>query len=444
MFNNTGIEFYQILGWAGVEFGKEMPATEFVGYENSTCEAKVLAIIAEDELREEIAGGAEAIVVLDRTPFYAEMGGQVADFGSIGDFTVNNVQKNKGGKFMHYGRLEKGTLRVGDTVCASIDTTRRDAIRRAHSATHLLDAALKKVLGDHVHQAGSLVEPDRLRFDFTHFEGIAPATLRQIEALVNEWILGGYEVVTEVLPIEEAKKKGAIAMFGEKYGEVVRVVEMGEVSMEFCGGTHLSNTAKAGMFRIVSEGSVASGVRRIEAVVGRESFAAMMNEREQLRVCASQLKVTPELLSGKIYALQDEIKEYKRQIEQFKAKESAGGADELLKNAALVKSVKVVTTTVTEGDVNALRQLGDVLRDKDASVVAVIALKGEKLSLLAVCGKEAVAAGVKAGDIIREIAPIVGGKGGGKPDSAMGGGSDKSKVGDALKAVVPFVEKVLS
>ena len=430
-------------GWSGVDLGKEMPATEFVGYENNTCEAKVLAIIAEDELREEIAGGAEAIVVLDRTPFYAEMGGQVADFGSIGDFTVNNVQKNKGGKFMHYGRLEKGTLRVGDTVCASIDTIRRDAIRRAHSATHLLDAALKKVLGDHVHQAGSLVEPDRLRFDFTHFEGIAPATLRQIEALVNEWILGGYEVVTEVLPIEEAKKKGAIAMFGEKYGEVVRVVEMGEVSMEFCGGTHLSNTAKAGMFRIVSEGSVASGVRRIEAVVGRESFAAMMNEREQLRVCASQLKVTPELLSGKIYALQDEIKEYKRQIEQFKAKESAGGADELLKNAAVVKSVKVVTTTVTEGDVNALRQLGDVLRDKDASVVAVIALKGEKLSLLAVCGKEAVAAGVKAGDIIREIAPIVGGKGGGKPDSAMGGGSDVSKVADALNAVVPFVEKTL-
>ncbi len=430
-------------GWSGVDLGKEMPATEFVGYENNTCEAKVLAIIAEDELREEIGGGAEAIVVLDRTPFYAEMGGQVADFGSIGDFTVNNVQKNKGGKFMHYGRLEKGTLRVGDTVCASIDTIRRDAVRRAHSATHLLDAALKKVLGDHVHQAGSLVEPDRLRFDFTHFEGIAPATLRQIEALVNEWILGGYEVVTEVLPIEEAKKKGAIAMFGEKYGEVVRVVEMGEVSMEFCGGTHLSNTAKAGMFRIVSEGSVASGVRRIEAVVGRESFAAMMNEREQLRVCASQLKVTPELLSGKIYALQDEIKEYKRQIEQFKAKESAGGADELLKNAAVVKSVKVVTTTLTEGDVNALRQMGDVLRDKDASVVAVIALKGEKLSLLAVCGKEAVAAGVKAGDIIREIAPIVGGKGGGKPDSAMGGGSDVSKVADALNAVVPFVEKTL-
>ena len=430
-------------GWSGVDLGKEMPATEFVGYENNTCEAKVLAIIAEDELRDELVAGTDAAIVLDQTPFYAEMGGQVADFGKIGNFVVTNVQKNKGGKFLHYGKLESGELKVGDTVTASIDVSRRSAIRRAHSATHLLDAALKKVLGDHVHQAGSLVEPDRLRFDFTHFEGIVPATLRQIEALVNEWILNGYEVVTEVLPIEEAKKKGAIAMFGEKYGDVVRVVEMGDVSMEFCGGTHLDNTAKAGMFRIVSEGSVASGVRRIEATTGEASFSAMLNEHEQLRVCASQLKTTPDQLSGKIDAVLDEIKEYKRQIEQFKAKESAGGADDLLKNAAVINGVKVVTHTVTSGDVNGLRRLGDVLRDKDASVVAVIALAGEKLSLLAVCGKDAIAKGVKAGDIIKEIAPIVGGKGGGKPDSAMGGGSDKSKVGDALKAVAPFVEKVL-
>ena len=430
-------------GWSGVDLGKEMPATEFLGYEQNGCEAKVLAIIAEGELREEIAGGAEAIVVLDKTPFYAEMGGQAADLGRLGEFSVTNVQQNKGGKFMHYGRLEKGTLRVGDTVCAAIDETRRAAIRRAHSATHLLDAALKEILGDHAHQAGSLVEPDRLRFDFTHFEGIDSETLLRIEALVNEWILNGYEVVTEVLPIEEAKKKGAVALFGEKYGEVVRVVEMGEVSMEFCGGTHLDNTAKAGMFRIVSEGSVASGVRRIEAVVGRESFRSMLREREQLRTCASQLKTAPEQLAGKIGALQDEIREYKRQIEQFKAKESAGGADELLKNAAAIKGVKVVTATVTEGDVNALRQMGDALRDKDASVVAVIALVGEKLSILAVCGKEAVAKGVKAGDIIKEIAPIVGGRGGGKPDSAMGGGSDAAKLADALNAVAPFVEKTL-
>ena len=430
-------------GWSGVDLGKEMPATEFVGYEQNSCEAKVLAIIVEDELREEIIADTEAVIVLDQSPFYAEMGGQVADCGTINGFAVTNVQKNKGGKFLHYGKLNAGTIHVGDTVRAEIDTARRDAIRRAHSATHLLDAALKKVLGDHVHQAGSLVEPDRLRFDFTHFEGIEPAKLHEIETLVNEWIMSGYPVVTEVLPIEEAKKKGAVAMFGEKYGDVVRVVEMGEVSMEFCGGTHLDNTAKAGMFRIVSEGSVASGVRRIEAVTGSEVRVLAEGEHEKLRAAAATLKTTPDMLCGKIDALLDEIKEYKRVIEQYKAKESAGGADDMLKNAAEVGGVKIVTAKLTSGDVNGLRQLGDVLRDKDASVAAVIALVGEKLSLLAVCGKDAVAMGVKAGDIIKEIAPIVGGKGGGKPDSAMGGGSDKSKVGDALRAVAPFVEKVL-
>ena len=434
------------LGWAGVDLGKEIPATEFVGYENVTADAKVLAIVAEEETRDAIAAGAEAIVVLDKTPFYAEMGGQVADFGKITadgmTFEVTNVQKNKGGKFLHYGKLVSGEIKMGDTVTASIDTERRDAIRRAHSVTHLLDAALKQVLGDHVHQAGSLVEPDRLRFDFSHFEGIDGHTLTKIEMLVNQWIMAGYPVITEVLPIEEAKKKGAVAMFGEKYGEVVRVVEMGDVSMEFCGGTHLDNTAKAGSFRILSEGSVASGVRRIEAAVGMEAQVAMWNDREKLREASGMLKTSPDLLVGRILALQDEIKEYKRQIEQFKAKESAGGADDMLKSAEDVNGLHVLTATVTEGDANSLRQLGDVLRDKDSAVVAVIALVGEKLSLLAVCGKDAVAKGVKAGDIIKTIAPIVGGKGGGKPDSAMGGGSDKSKVAEALAAVKPFVENL--
>ncbi len=434
------------LGWAGVDLGKEIPATEFVGYENLTANAKVLAIVAEEETRDAIAAGTEAIVVLDKTPFYAEMGGQVADFGTITadgmSFEVTNVQKNKGGKFLHYGKLVSGEIKVGDTVAAAIDTERRDAIRRAHSVTHLLDSALKRVLGDHVHQAGSLVEPDRLRFDFSHFEGIDGHTLTKIEMLVNQWIMAGYPVITEVLPIEEAKKKGAVAMFGEKYGEVVRVVEMGDVSMEFCGGTHLDNTAKAGSFRILSEGSVASGVRRIEAVVGMEAQSAMWNDREKLREASGLLKTSPDLLVGRILAMQDEIKEYKRQIEQFKAKESAGGADDMLKSAEDVNGLHVLTATVTEGDANSLRQLGDVLRDKDSAVVAVIALVGEKLSLLAVCGKDAVAKGVKAGDIIKTIAPIVGGKGGGKPDSAMGGGSDKSKVADALAAVKPFVESL--
>ena len=449
------------LGWAGVEFGQEMPATEFVGYDyDAIDDAKVLAIVAEGQQVDEIVAGMEALVVLDQTPFYAEMGGQVADHGYLCDsndesvenlegkgnalsFVVDNVQKNKGGKYMHYGKLLRGSLKVGDTVTAVIDTQRRSAIRRAHSATHLLDSALVKILGDHVHQAGSLVEPDRLRFDFSHFEGVDAHTLVLIEAQVNEWIMRGYEVVTEELPIEEAKKKGAIAAFGEKYGELVRVVEMGDASIEFCGGTHLDNTAKVTSFRIVSEGSVASGVRRIEAVVGAEAQLAMINDREKLRVASATLKTNPDYLCGKIEGLLEEIKEYKRQIEQFKAKESAGGADDMLKNAEDVGGLHLVTATVTEGDANSLRQLGDLLRDKDSAVVAVIALVGEKLSLLAVCGKDAVARGIKAGDIIKTIAPIVGGKGGGKPDSAMGGGSDKSKVNEALAAVKPFVAEKL-
>ena len=435
------------LGWAGVDLGKEIPATEFVGYDHDSFQSKVLAIVADGELREEITAGTDAIVVLDKTPFYAEMGGQLADHGTIDGFTVTDVQKNKGGKYLHYGQLTAGSLRVGERVCAAIELHRRGAIRRAHSATHLLDAALKRVLGEHVHQAGSLVEPDRLRFDFSHFEAVTAEELHQIEALVNEWILTGYPVVTEVLPIEEAKKKGAVAMFGEKYGDVVRVVEMGSseccVSMEFCGGTHLDNTAKAGAFRITSEGSVASGVRRIEATTGEATYAGVNRERDTLRAAAAALKTTPGELGSRIEQTLAELKEARRVIEQYKAKESAGGAADLLKGAADVGGLHVVTTTLTGGDVAALRTMGDMLRDKDPSVVAVIALLGEKLSLLAVCGKEAVARGIKAGDIIKSIAPIVGGKGGGKPDSAMGGGSDTSKVNDALAAVKPFVEKVI-
>ena len=436
------------LGWAGIELGKEIPATQFI-YENSTADSKVLAIISEDELREEVGEGAEAILVLDQTTFYAEMGGQVADHGMIirdGEwkFRVTDVQKNKGGKYLHYGVVESGIIKLGDFCATQIDDARRDAIRRAHSSTHLLDAALKQVLGDHVHQAGSLVEEDSLRFDFSHFEAVSAEELSKIENLVNSWILAGYPIVTEELPIEEAKKKGAIAMFGEKYGEVVRVVEMGRsdeiVSMEFCGGTHLNNTAKAGLFRILSEGSVASGVRRIEAVTGLRTVQLMKQEHEALLSASQILKTTPGELTGRMEQTLAELKEARRIIEQYKAKESAGSAGDLLKGAADVSGLHVVTTTLTSGDVNSLRKMGDVLRDKDPAVVAVLALAGEKLSLLAVCGKDAVAKGVKAGDIIKTIAPICGGSGGGKPDSAMGGGKDASKLPEALGSVLAFVE----
>ena len=436
------------LGWAGIEFGSAVPATEFIGYDQDVCEAKVLAIVVENELHDAIAAGAEATIVLDQTTMYAEMGGQVGDHGVITaegvSFQVKDVQKNKGGKYLHVGVLTSGELKVGDTVTVSIDIERRKAIRRAHSATHLLNAALKKVLGDHVHQAGSLVEPDRLRFDFTHFEGITTEQLSEIDRLVNEAVLDGAPIVTEVLPIEEAKEKGAVAMFGEKYGSVVRVVEMGEFSMEFCGGTHLDNTAKVGLFRIKSEGSVASGVRRIEATVGKQTLETIAANQQLIFRAAQALKTTPGDLEAKIQQQSAELKELRQAIEKFKAEASLGEARQFLTAAKPVGDLKVLTAHRDGMDANALRQMGDFLRDKEPAVVAVLAsANGEKITFLAVCGKEAVAKGVKAGDLVKNVCAICGGKGGGKPDSAMGGGSDLLKLDDALASVDDFVASKL-
>ena len=448
------------LGWAGVEFGKDMPATEFVGYDyDAIDDAKVLAIVAEGELVDEIVAGMEAIVVLDQTPFYAEMGGQTADHGRLSDsdsienpddnctllFRVNNVQKNKGGKFMHYGKLVKGSLKVGDTVAASIDTVRRAAIRRAHSATHLLDAALVKVLGDHVHQAGSLVEPDRLRFDFTHFEGITPAQINEVEDLVNGAILDGLTITTEELPLEEAKARGAVATFGEKYGATVRVVTMGDFSMELCGGTHLDNTAKVGLFRIKSESSVASGVRRIEATTGRVSIDETRHGRNTLLKAAQFFKTAPGAILERMEQQANEMKELRQALEKFKAEASLGEARQVMASAKTVGGLHIITGTRQNMDANALRAMGDFMRDKDPAVVAVLAsINGEKVSFLAVCGKEAVAKGIKAGDLVKSVSAVCGGKGGGKPDSAMGGGTELLKVDDALATVDDFVAAKLN
>ena len=434
------------LGWAGVEFGKDVPETEFVGYDHTAIDdAKVVALVVENEQAEEVMPGVEAIVVLDKTPFYAEMGGQVADHGTISadgvTFQVTDVQKNKGGKYMHTGKLPQGVLKVGDTVSASIDVKRRKAVMRAHSATHLLDKALRTVLGDHVHQAGSLVEEDRLRFDFTHFSALTAEELAKVSAMVNEAVLEGYDIHTDVLPIEEAKKKGAIALFGEKYGDTVRVVDMGEgYSVEFCGGTHLDNTAKVGVFHISSEFSVASGVRRIEATTGQASLDVMNRNQEMLFQAAAALKAKPGELREKAEQTMLEVKTLHQMVEKFKAKESAGEADRFLFGARQVGELKVLTATIADADANKLRQMGDMLRDKAPNVVAVLAtVNGEKITFLAVCGKEAVAKGIKAGEIIKNVTAICGGKGGGKPDSAMGGGTNVLKLDDALASIDDFV-----
>ena len=436
------------LGWAGVEFGKDVPSTEFVGYDAAQVEgAKVVALVVENELAEAMMPGVEGIVVLDKTPFYAEMGGQVADHGTIFaagvDFEVTDVQKNKGGKYMHYGRMTEGTLKVGDAVSARIDAGRRKAIMRAHTATHLLDKALRTVLGDHVHQAGSLVEEDYLRFDFTHFAALTAEELSRVSQEVNNAILEGFAVEAKEMPIEEAKKTGAIALFSEKYGDVVRVVNVGGgYSVEFCGGTHLDNSAKAGLFHIESEFSVASGVRRIEAVTGKRALEEMNRFQDMLFQAAAALKVKPIDLKEKAGQMVAETRELRQTIEKLKAKEFVSEADQFLMSAKQVKGLRVFSMSRSGMSADDMRKMGDFLRDKDATVVALMAsVNEEKITFLAVCGKEAVAKGVKAGDIIKTIAPICGGKGGGKPDSAMGGGSDLLKLDDALAALDDFVNE---
>ena len=432
------------LGWAGIDLGQEIKPTEFVGYTDNACEAKVVAVCVGEEVTGAITGGEKGIIVLDKTPFYAEMGGQVADHGAIlvGDsrFVVNNVQKDKGGKYLHYGEMTGGTIKVDDLVCASIDVERRNAIKRAHSATHLLQKALVSVLGDHVHQQGSLVEPDRLRFDFTHYSAVTPEELAKVDEIVQNAVLEGYGIETREMAIDDAKAMGATALFSEKYGDTVRVVNMGGWSIELCGGTHLDNTAKVGPFRIESEGSVASGVRRIVAITGKECLRDMSRTREMVYQACAQLKVKPAELTDKIQGQLEEIKNLKKAIESFKAKESAGEVDRFLFGSHNIGGVKALTAMIPGADANKLRQMGDLLRDKEPTVAAVLAsVNGDKITFLAVCGKEAIAKGVKAGDLVKLVCTACGGSGGGKPDSAMGGGKDATKVDNALALVDDFI-----
>lgn len=436
------------LGWAGIEFGQDVPETKFIGYTEVSAPAKVVAIVAEEEQRQEIVSGVEAILVLDQTPFYAEMGGQLADFGSIqsetGKFTVQNVLKNKGGKYMHYGVVAEGTFTLGDAVTATYDVERRQAIARAHSATHLLQAALGEVLGEHVHQAGSLVDADHLRFDFTHFSAMTGEEIAKVQDMVNRNILAGHGISVAEMSMDEAKKKGATALFGEKYGSEVRVVEMGDCSMELCGGTHLENTAMAGLFHIVSEFSVASGVRRIVATTGKVSLDTMNKNRETLLRAADMMKANPADLMAKLEGQMAEMKNLRQVIERMKAKEAAGETERFLFGAQDVRGVKVLTSIVPDADGGKLRQMGDMLKDKDSNIAAVLSSVNDgKITFLAVCGKDAVAKGIKAGDIIREVTAVCGGKGGGKPDSAMGGGTNVLKLDDALAVVDDFVDSKL-
>ena len=436
------------LAWAGIDLGlDDATPTTFTGYDGKlTAEGKILAIVTDGEPCSSIRQGEEGIVVLDQTPFYAEMGGQAPDEGTItlGEnvFTVTNVQKDKAGKYLHHGKMTAGSLSVEDTVVGTVDQERREAISRAHSATHLLQAALQKVLGDHVHQAGSLNTPDHIRFDFTHFSAITEEEIKEITEFVNDAILEGLPITTKVMSIEEAKKEGAMALFGEKYGDSVRVVSMGDVSKELCGGTHLTNTAKIGSLTVISEGSVASGVRRIEALVGKENLRLAAANTFQLRKAASVMKTTPQEVLTRLDQVVREGKELRQQLDQMQSKLLASDAERFLYAAKKVEGLNVITTTLSSMSAGALRKIGDMLREKDESVVAVLSsVSDEKITFNAVCGKKAVAAGIKAGDLIRTVTAITGGSGGGKPDSAMGGGKDPLMLDNALAVVDNFVSE---
>ena len=436
------------LAWAGVDLGLDPTPTQFTGYDHTADQGTILAIVCEGEVCSEIDEGKQGVLVLDCTPFYAEMGGQVADHGVIETdgalFQVTDVQKDKAGKFLHHGVMHSGRLQVEQTVTARIDTDRRKAIMRAHSATHLLQAALREVLGDHVHQAGSLVEPDRLRFDLTHFSAITPEELERVNEIVGDWILDGMDVTVSEMSMAQAKASGATALFSEKYGDVVRVVDMGGKSIELCGGTHVDNTAKIGPFRITGESSVASGVRRVEAITGKAYLREMEAVNRRMYAAAEVLHAKPADLIAKAKGFTAELKEARQSVERMKEKILHSDVERFLYASKNIGGIKVITTTRTDLEAGDLRKLGDFLRDKDPDTVAVLATATEsKVTFVAVCGKNAVAKGIRAGDLVRAVSAVTGGKGGGKPDSAMGGGSEVLKIDDALAIVDDFVAEKL-
>ena len=436
------------LAWAGVDLGLDTTPTKFTGYDHTVDQGTILAIVCDGEVCSEIDEGKQGVLVLDCTPFYAEMGGQVADNGVIETdgalFQVTDVQKDKAGKFLHHGVMHSGRLQVEQTVTARIDTDRRKAIMRAHSATHLLQAALREVLGDHVHQAGSLVEPDRLRFDLTHFSAITPEELERVNEIVGDWILDGMDVTVSEMSMAQAKASGATALFSEKYGDLVRVVNMGGKSVELCGGTHVDNTAKIGPFRITGESSVASGVRRVEAITGKAYLREMEAVNRRMYAAAEVLHAKPADLIAKAKGFTAELKEARQNVERMKEKILHSDVDRFLYASKNIGGIKVITTTRTDLEASDLRKLGDFLRDKDPDTVAVLATATEsKVTFVAVCGKNAVARGIRAGDLVRAVSAVTGGKGGGKPDSAMGGGSEVLKIDDALAIVDDFVAEKL-
>ena len=443
-----------ISGWSEDLFGElNAEPTAFDGYDVLKETAKVLALSDGEELNDAVSTDYEerenVLVVLDRTPFYAEMGGQAADHGYLTSGTanlkVNQVKKTPKGFYVHTCTLLDGTIRVGDTVTAAVDEQRRASICRNHTATHLMQKALREVLGEHVHQAGSYQDDKITRFDFTHFNAVTPEELVEVEKRVNEKIFAALPVTIQNLPIEEAKKMGAMALFGEKYGKVVRVVDAGGWSVEFCGGTHVKNTAQIGCFKILSEASVAAGIRRIEATTGYGVLNLLDDRTAELANTAVALKANNmKDVAARAQAVTAELKEANKQLEIAKAKLASSQIDGLFQNAVEVDGVRIVTVYLNGTTPDTLRSMMDKLRDKEPNAVgALIGTDGSKTTLAVGVGKNALARGLKAGALVKQIAAIAGGNGGGKPDFAMAGIRDTSKIDDALNAVEGIVKENL-
>ena len=422
--------------------------TEFIGYTDTIGTGKVVVLATDEEFVEELSEGNKGYILTDKTPFYAEMGGQIGDTGIIegenGTALVYNTKKNVGGKTIHYVEVKNGTIKINDVVTLKVDKVRRNRVCKNHTATHMLQAALKEIVGSHIHQAGSYVDNERLRFDFTHFQGLTIEEIEKVEDLVNEKIMEVDSVCTKLMTIDEAKASGATALFDEKYGDKVRVVSAGEFSKELCGGTHVSNVGEIGFFKIISETGVAAGIRRIEALTGKNAIRYMEEKQRLLKEACSTLKCNEKDILKKIASQGNEIKEKDKEIAELKAKLTSGAEDDILNSARDISGIKAIAYGLEGVDGNALRDLADKIRSKMSSgVVILLSNGGDKVNLVAMATKDVLANGIHCGKIIKEVAAVVGGGGGGRPDMAQAGGKNPSNISQAIEVAYEVIENLV-
>lgn len=419
--------------------------TVFDGYDNDTLNAEVKVLIEGEDFADSITEGNKAIIVTDVTPLYAEMGGQIGDTGLIYNDSfkakVVDTKKNIGGKIVHFVEVLSGELKVNDKVTIEVDKARRESIKKNHTATHLLDKALTTVLGSHVHQAGSLVTNDRLRFDFSHFEAMTDEEIAKVEDLVNEAITSVTPVVTKVMDLQEAKNSGAIGIFDDKYSDKVRVVMAGEYSKELCGGTHIDNTGKIGLFKIISESGIAAGTRRIEAVIGKEAYKLVNEKKDLIKEISSKLRCSEKELLAKLDQQVKELKDKDKEIGTLKAKFASMGLDDIIASAKNIKDINVIAYELSDVDGDALREVCEKVRDKvENSIVVLMSAKDGKAVICAMATKDAVAKGAHCGKLIKEVSAVLGGGGGGRPDMAQAGGKSPEKIKEAIEVAYKMVE----